>query len=76
MKPRRSATHKTRNDYHGRKQRRLLSERSALILTMALLPAVGDAGLLHTAHQPVAITVLTSVGVFAAALRLLNDLID
>ena len=76
MKPRRPAMHKARNDqYPEHKQERLLTERSALILTMAVLAAIGGADLLYVAHRPVTMIVFTAVGVFAAALRLLNDLI-
>jgi hypothetical protein len=42
---------------------------------MALLVAVGSAALLYAAHQPDAMIVFTTIGVFAGALRLLNDLI-
>jgi hypothetical protein len=76
MRPRRPVAHKPRNDYPDRKQQRLLSVRSALITTMSLLAAVGGAGLLSAAHQADAMIVLTAVGIFAGALRLLNDLID
>ena len=82
MKSRRSVMRKARNDYPVRKQQRmpgrkqrLLSERSALIVTMALLAAAGSAGLLHAADQPVPMIVFTTVGVFVGALRLFSDLI-
>lgn len=75
MKPRRPSAHKARNGYLDRKQQRLLSERSALILTMASLAAVGGAELLYASHQPAAMIALSAVGVFAGALRLLDDLI-
>ena len=76
MKPRQPAMRKVRSSqYRDHKQRRLLSERSALILTMALLASAGGAGLLYAAHQPVPMIALTAAGIFAGALRLLNDLI-
>jgi hypothetical protein len=75
MKPRRTPMRKVRSDYSEGHKQRLLSERSALILTMALLIAVGAGCLLYAAHQPVVMVVLTTGGVFAGALRLLNDLI-
>jgi hypothetical protein len=75
MKPRRPGTHKTRDDYHDNRAR-LLSERSALIVTMALLVAVGGAGLLHAAHQPAAMVAFTAVAIFAGSVRLFSDLVD
>jgi hypothetical protein len=75
MKPRRPATRKTRDDYHHKRDQ-LISERSALIVTMALLVAVGGAGLLHAAHQPAAMVAFTAVAIFAGSLRLFSDLVD
>lgn len=76
MKPRRPDVHKTRNDYARRRHQRFLSERSALLLTMALVVGAGAAGLLYAAHQSIPMVVFSAVGVFAGALRLLSDLID
>ena len=60
----------------GRPPRALLSVRSALVLTVAVLAALGGAGLFYAAHRPVALTVLGAVGIFAAALKLLDSLIE
>jgi hypothetical protein len=77
MKPRQPAVRKVRKDQYPRsKTQSLLSVRSALILALALLTAIGAAGLLYAAHRPVALIVLGGLGAFAAALKLLNDVID
>ena len=57
-------------------QRRLLSVRSALVLTLALSTALGGAVLLYEAHRPVPLIVLGAVGIFAAALKLLRSVRD
>jgi hypothetical protein len=53
----------------------LLSTRSALILALATLAALGGAGLLHLAHRPLALTVLGAVATFAGAVKLLDSMI-
>ena len=55
---------------------RLLTIRSALILALAVLSALGCAGLLYLAYRPPALIVLGAVGVFAAAVKLLDSLIE
>jgi hypothetical protein len=42
----------------------------------ALLAALGGAALLYAAHRPAALTVLGSVGIFAAALKLFDSMIE
>jgi hypothetical protein len=59
-----------------RRPRGLLSVRSALVLGFAVLTALGGAGLLYAAHRPVALVVLGAVGVFAAALKLFDSMIE
>jgi hypothetical protein len=56
--------------------RALLSVRSALVLTVSVLAALGGAALLYTAHRPAALIVLGAVGIFAGALKLLDSLIE
>jgi hypothetical protein len=56
--------------------RGLLSVRSALVLTLAGLAALGGAGLLYAAHRPTALIVLGAVGIFAAALKLFDSMIE
>ena len=59
-----------------RRPRGLLSVRSALVLGFAVLTALGGAGLLYAAHRPVALVVLGAVGIFAAALKLFDSMIE
>src|SRR5271165_3957546 len=54
----------------------LLSVRSALVLSLALTVALLGAGLLYEAHRPVPLIVLGAVGIFAAALKLLDSMIE
>ena len=55
---------------------RLLSTRSALIITLAALVGLGGAGLLYLAHRPLALVVLGAMAVFGGALRLFDSLIE
>jgi hypothetical protein len=57
-------------------QRGLLSVRSALVLTLALIAASGGAVLLYAAHRPAALIVLGAFGIFAAALTLIDRMIE
>jgi hypothetical protein len=57
-------------------QRGLLSVRSALVLTLALIAAGGGAVLLYAAHRPTALIVLGACGIFAAALTLIDRMIE
>lgn len=75
MKPWRSPKYKVRNDQRQARKHGLLTERSALLLTMALLAVAGSASLLRAAHEPVPMIIITSASAFAAAMRLLDDLI-
>jgi hypothetical protein len=59
-----------------RPSRALLSVRSALVLTVALLVGFGAAALLYLAHRPVALIALGAAGFFGGALKLLNSLIE
>jgi hypothetical protein len=63
-------------DKPGPSPRALLSVRAAFILTVAVLAALGGAGLLYAAHRPVALIVLGAAGTFAAALKMLDSLIE
>jgi hypothetical protein len=54
----------------------LLSLRSAFVLTLALLTAMGAGALLLAAHRPIALAVLGAGGAFAAALPLLDRMIE
>jgi hypothetical protein len=54
----------------------LLSVRSALVLTLALIAAGGGAVLLYAAHRPAALIVLGAFGIFAAALTLIDRMIE
>ena len=56
--------------------RGLLSVRSALVLTLALIAAGGGTVLLYAAHRPTALIVLGAFGVFAAALSLFDRMIE
>jgi hypothetical protein len=57
-------------------QRGLLSVRSALVLALALMAAGGGAVLLYAAHRPTALIVLGAFGIFAAALTLIDRMIE
>ena len=59
-----------------RPTRALLSVRSALVLTVAMLVGFGGAALLDIAHRPVALVLLGGVGFFGGALKLLDSLIE
>jgi hypothetical protein len=74
MQSRNTAVRKSREP--DRRPSGLLSVRSALVLGFALLAALGGAGLLYTAHRPVALVVLGAIGIFAAALKLLDSMIE
>ena len=56
--------------------RALLSVRTALVLTVAVLAGLGGAVLLYAAHRPVALVVFGAVGVLGGALKLLDGLIE
>jgi hypothetical protein len=47
-----------------------------VVLGFALLAALGGAGLLYAAHGPLALVVFGAVGIFAAALKLLDSMIE
>ena len=74
MKPRQPAGRKAQPPQPAR--RCLLSVRSALVLALAVLEALGGAGLLLAAHRPPALIALGSIGIFAGALKLLDSLIE
>jgi hypothetical protein len=58
------------------RQRGLLSVRSALVLTLALIAAGGGAVLLYAAHRPAALIVLGAFGVFVAAVTVIDRMIE
>jgi hypothetical protein len=68
--------HPVENRESPRPPRKLLSVRSALVLTLAVLAALGGAGLLYLAHRPVALVVLGAIGILAAALKLFDSTIE
>jgi hypothetical protein len=55
---------------------RLLSVRSALVLSLAFIMAAGGACLLYAAHRPVPMVALGSAGIFATAIKLIDSLIE
>ena len=59
-----------------RERHPLLSLRSAFILTMALLVALGAGGLLYAAHHSIAQAVLGAGAAFAATATFLNWVIE
>jgi biotin transporter BioY len=54
----------------------LLTVRAALLLGFAVIIALGAAWLMLATHRPVAATALGAIAVLAAALKLLNDLVE
>ena len=74
MQPRNPAARKSGSP--SGEPRKLLSVRSALVLTLAVLAALGGAALLYAAHRPVALIVLGAVGILAAALKLFDSMIE
>ncbi len=56
--------------------RKLLSVRSTLILTLAVLAGRGCAVLLYAAHPPAALVALGGVGIFVPALKFFDWLIE
>ena len=74
MQSRNPAVRKSREP--NRRPCGLLSVRAALVLGFAVLAALGGAGLLYVAHRPVALIVLGAVSVFAAAVKLLDGVIE
>jgi hypothetical protein len=78
MKPRNPAVRKSGSPQGtpNRPSRALLSVRSALILALAVLAALGGAVLLYSAHRPAAVIALGAVSILAAAVKLFDDLIE
>lgn len=58
------------------KGNRLLSVRSALVLSLAFIVAAGGACLLYAAHRPAPMIALGSAGIFATAIKLIDSLIE
>ena len=58
------------------RRRGLVSVRSALVLTLALIAAGGGAVLLYAAHRPAALIVLGAFGVFVAAVTVIDRMIE
>ena len=81
MQPRETTSRKVslrdRKNHHpdGRKNG-LLSVRSALVLALALIAAIGGAALLFAAHRSSALVALGGLGIFAGALKLLDSIIE
>jgi hypothetical protein len=78
MQPRNPAVRKSNspNQEPDRPPHTLLSVRSALVLTVALLIGFGGAALLYAAHRPVALVALGGLGFFGGALKLLDSMIE
>jgi hypothetical protein len=81
MKPRQTGQRKRiPRDYQdpvpGRRSRPLLSVRSALVFELALLVAIGGAGLLYLAHRSPAQLTLGGLGIFALALKFFAEMIE
>jgi hypothetical protein len=75
MEPRNPSLRKSNEEPLLRDQRKL-SVRTALMLTLALLIALGDAALLRAAHQAIPLIVISAVVAFVAALKLLDGVIE
>lgn len=60
----------------SRSSHALLSVRSALVLTVALLIGCGGAALLYAAHRPVALVALGGLGFLGGALKLFDSMIE
>jgi hypothetical protein len=68
-----------RDQQHGdqlRQRPALLTSRSALILALAALVTIGAAILLDLAHRPVALIVLSTLAIFAGAVKFFDWLIE
>lgn len=59
-----------------REPRRLLPVRSALILLLAVLSAIGAGWLVYVAHHTIALAVLAGATAFAGAVYLFDSIID
>jgi len=64
------------SDDPGGRKRALLSQRSAFILTWALLVALVAGRLLYAEHHSIVLAVLGGGGAFGVALKLINDMIE
>jgi hypothetical protein len=77
MKPRRPAPHKVvRRKHQPLPPQRLFTVRSAVVVELALLTAIGGTGLLLAEHRSIAQAVLGGFGILGIALKLFNDLIE
>jgi hypothetical protein len=76
MKPRPPSDGNAHPEGPGREPRPLLTVRSALILLLASLSAIGAGCLLYAAHHSFALAVLGGAAAFAAAVPLFNSVID
>jgi hypothetical protein len=57
-------------------QKRLLSLRSVVVFQIASLAGIGSGYLLYLAHRPMSLVVMGAIGIFAVAVRFVDDLID
>jgi hypothetical protein len=77
MKPRQPVVIKAnRGSRPTRKTHGLLSVRSALVLALAALTAIGGAALLFASHEPTAVVALGGFASFAGAVKLFDYLIE
>jgi len=75
MQSRNPPPRKEGEDLYGRDQRKL-SVRTALILALALVAAIGDVVLLLLAHQAAPLIVISAVVAFVAAYKFLDGVIE
>jgi len=77
MKSRRPVSRKAvRRKHQPLPSQRLFTVRSAVVVELALLTAIGGTGLLLAAHRTIAQAVLGGCGILGVALKLFNDLIE
>jgi hypothetical protein len=75
MPPRNPSVRK-RSQGPGPHNQRGLSVRMTLLLTLSVLIALADAGLMCAAHQAVPLTVISAVAAFAAAFKFFDGVIE
>jgi hypothetical protein len=56
--------------------RKLLSPRSALVITLGLLVGIGTAGLLRMGHQPLPLAILCALWAMAGGITFFNNTIE
>ncbi len=65
-----------RNNHHNRRNRRVLSVRSAFVLQLASMAGLGTAFLLYLAHDRVPLIVAGAIGAFLTAVQVFDQLIE